>query len=162
GTGGIATIVNGIAAMRILGVRRKGLPMRPPHAIDAGAGVAALQQVRGVRQRIIVRCTRRASLALERTKAGIATLSLRAKRLKLTKAAVRKAVLGAHARSARLVSGLASYLTAKLGWASPNAVRYHRSRWLHTNACGDFTLLAREDWARLRGYAEWPIFSWHL
>ncbi len=33
---------------------------------------------------------------------------------------------------------------------------------LHTNACGDFTLLAREDWFRLRGYPEWPIFSWHI
>jgi hypothetical protein len=33
---------------------------------------------------------------------------------------------------------------------------------LHTNACGDFTLLAREDWQRLRGYAEFEIFSWHL
>jgi hypothetical protein len=29
-------------------------------------------------------------------------------------------------------------------------------------ACGDFTLLARDDWFRLRGYHEWPIFSWHL
>lgn len=31
-----------------------------------------------------------------------------------------------------------------------------------TNACGDFTLMSREDWMRLRGYPEWPIFSWHL
>jgi hypothetical protein len=34
--------------------------------------------------------------------------------------------------------------------------------WCFTNACGDFTLLSREDWFRLRGYAEWPVFSWHL
>jgi hypothetical protein len=40
--------------------------------------------------------------------------------------------------------------------------RFQRSRWLHTNACGDFTLLSREDWFQLRGYPEWPIFSWHL
>jgi hypothetical protein len=33
---------------------------------------------------------------------------------------------------------------------------------LHTNACGDFTLLSREDWTRLRGYAEFEVFSWHL
>jgi hypothetical protein len=33
---------------------------------------------------------------------------------------------------------------------------------LHTNACGDFTLLARDDWSRLRGYPEWPMFSWNL
>ena len=40
--------------------------------------------------------------------------------------------------------------------------RLKSSRRIHTNACGDFTLLAREDWARLRGYPEWPIHSWHL
>jgi hypothetical protein len=33
---------------------------------------------------------------------------------------------------------------------------------LHTNACGDFTLLARDDWSLLRGYPEWPMFSWNL
>ena len=33
---------------------------------------------------------------------------------------------------------------------------------LHTNGCGDFTLLDRESWFRLRGYVEWPVFSWHL
>ena len=33
---------------------------------------------------------------------------------------------------------------------------------LHTFACGDFTLMARDDWFRLRGYAEWPIYSWHI
>ena len=33
---------------------------------------------------------------------------------------------------------------------------------LHTNACGDFTLLAREAWHRLRAYPELQIFSMHL
>jgi len=33
---------------------------------------------------------------------------------------------------------------------------------VHTNACGDFTLLARERWQSLRGYAEFPLFSMHL
>jgi hypothetical protein len=31
-----------------------------------------------------------------------------------------------------------------------------------TNACGDFTAMSRDDWLRVRGYAEWNIFSWHL
>jgi hypothetical protein len=35
-------------------------------------------------------------------------------------------------------------------------------RRLHTNACGDFTLMAREDWLRLGGYAEFPMYSWHI
>src|SRR5262249_26517928 len=33
---------------------------------------------------------------------------------------------------------------------------------LHTNGCGDFTLLDRDTWFRLRGYPEWPMFSWGI
>jgi hypothetical protein len=41
--------------------------------------------------------------------------------------------------------------------------RFHRAIGrLHTNACGDFTMMAREDWARMRGYAEWEMYSFHL
>jgi hypothetical protein len=45
---------------------------------------------------------------------------------------------------------------------SPVKRRLTRMRRLHTNGCGDFTLLSRDDWFRLRGYPEWPIFSWHI
>ena len=34
--------------------------------------------------------------------------------------------------------------------------------WLFTNACGDFTLLSRDDWFLLRAYPEWPIYSFHI
>lgn len=33
---------------------------------------------------------------------------------------------------------------------------------LHTNGCGDFTMLSRADWFSLRGYPEWNIFSWAI
>lgn len=33
---------------------------------------------------------------------------------------------------------------------------------VHTNGCGDFTLLSREAWKELRGYPELPIWSMHL
>src|SRR5438132_453915 len=33
---------------------------------------------------------------------------------------------------------------------------------LHTCACGDFTLLAREDWFDLLGYPEFEMFSLHI
>ncbi len=33
---------------------------------------------------------------------------------------------------------------------------------LHVNACGDFTLMAREDWFELGGYPELELFSLHL
>jgi hypothetical protein len=40
--------------------------------------------------------------------------------------------------------------------------RLEQAQRLHTVACGDFTLLSRDDWFRLQGYPEWPIFSWHI
>ena len=33
---------------------------------------------------------------------------------------------------------------------------------VHTNACGDFTLMARSDWLNLRGYPEWDMYSFHI
>jgi len=33
---------------------------------------------------------------------------------------------------------------------------------LHTNGCGDFTLLSREKWLDLRGYPEFEMFSFHI
>lgn len=33
---------------------------------------------------------------------------------------------------------------------------------LHTNACGDFTLMAREHWTDLRGYPEFDLFSMNI
>ena len=50
------------------------------------------------------------------------------------------------------------------GVAGPGAARAHQDApdFLHTNACGDFTLLAREHWFDLRGYAEMDLFSMNL
>jgi hypothetical protein len=72
-------------------------------------------------------------------------------------ARARVAGLGLFAR--RLVGG-----SRWLGRAAPHQAappRYTPPR-VHTNACGDFTLLAREDWFALRGYSELDIFSLHL
>ncbi len=33
---------------------------------------------------------------------------------------------------------------------------------IHTNACGDFTLMANSDWFALRGYAELEMYSFHI
>ncbi len=33
---------------------------------------------------------------------------------------------------------------------------------LHTNACGDFTLIVREHWLDLRGYPEFDMYSFHI
>jgi hypothetical protein len=40
-------------------------------------------------------------------------------------------------------------------------LRTGRAR-LHTNACGDFTLMDREHWVTLLGYPEFEMFSFHL
>ncbi len=34
--------------------------------------------------------------------------------------------------------------------------------YLHTNSCGDFTLLSLEDWLDLRGYPEWDMYSMNI
>jgi hypothetical protein len=33
---------------------------------------------------------------------------------------------------------------------------------LHFNACGDFTLMSKKDWYKIRGYAEYDMYSPHL
>lgn len=38
----------------------------------------------------------------------------------------------------------------------------HNAAFVHTNACGDFTLMAREHWCDLRGYPEFDLFSMNL
>lgn len=41
--------------------------------------------------------------------------------------------------------------------------RFIKDSWIPwSNACGDFTLAHRDLWFALRGYQEWPIFSFHL
>lgn len=40
--------------------------------------------------------------------------------------------------------------------------RYYLMPRLHTNGCGDFTMMHRQTWAELRGYPEWNIFSWAI
>jgi hypothetical protein len=46
--------------------------------------------------------------------------------------------------------------------ARPNGLRPGAPVFLHTNACGDFTLLARQHWFDLRGYPEFDLFSMNL
>lgn len=45
---------------------------------------------------------------------------------------------------------------------APYPERIHRAAYLHTNACGDFTLLHRDDWFDLRAYPEFPIWPMHV
>lgn len=43
------------------------------------------------------------------------------------------------------------------------AVEWEKSRLrLHTNASGDFTLMSRDAWERVRGYAELEMYSMHI
>jgi hypothetical protein len=46
--------------------------------------------------------------------------------------------------------------------ASPFTNQMRNPVLLHTNGSGDFTLLSREDWWSLRGYAEFPIWPVHI
>ena len=48
--------------------------------------------------------------------------------------------------------------------AAPSRFAHHmrNAAYLHTNGCGDFTLLSRDDWFALRGYPEFPIWPMHI
>jgi len=48
---------------------------------------------------------------------------------------------------------------ALLGYYFKNLIYKLRIPRLHYNACGDFTLMAKQDWDALRGYPELEIFS---
>jgi hypothetical protein len=67
----------------------------------------------------------------------------------------------------------AGYLLGKLGLRprvkapSPRPIAVQREKagaitYLHTNACGDFTLAARERWLDLRGYPEFDMYSMNI
>ena len=45
---------------------------------------------------------------------------------------------------------------------SPHAASIRNAAYLHTNACGDFTMLSREDWNTVRAYPEFPIWPMHI
>jgi hypothetical protein len=45
---------------------------------------------------------------------------------------------------------------------SPYAAHLRNPAFLHTCACGDFTMLAREHWFALRAYPEFPIWPMHV
>ncbi|HMD71600.1 MAG TPA: hypothetical protein VKF41_09675 [Bryobacteraceae bacterium] len=51
---------------------------------------------------------------------------------------------------------------ATLQAPAPEAARMRNAGWLHVNASGDFTLLARDAWFRLRAYPEFPIWPVHV
>ena len=44
----------------------------------------------------------------------------------------------------------------------PVADTFRCPEFLHTNGCGDFTLIAREHWLNLRGYPEFDVFSMNI
>jgi hypothetical protein len=64
---------------------------------------------------------------------------------------------GVHGRLGGPLTRLADAVTERL---SPGLVA--RPLALHTNACGDFTLMSAERWAAVRGYPEMPVFSMQL
>jgi hypothetical protein len=75
----------------------------------------------------------------------------------------------------RILEGLKESYRAELGFSGISAatswllrkvvakvLRATGSPILHTNACGDFTLMGKNEWGGLQGYPEWPKYSWHL
>ncbi|MDE3165080.1 MAG: hypothetical protein KGN36_04675 [Acidobacteriota bacterium] len=52
--------------------------------------------------------------------------------------------------------------TTRIPSLSPYAAAMREPFHLHTNACGDFTMMSRRAWCALRGYPEFPIWPTHL
>lgn len=50
----------------------------------------------------------------------------------------------------------------RFGEIRRTVTRWQKFAHLHTNACGDFTLLSRDNWFRLSGYPEWVMYSWNI
>ncbi|MEO7803003.1 MAG: hypothetical protein ABIS18_00715 [Actinomycetota bacterium] len=70
----------------------------------------------------------------------------------------------------RLNRFIMNFTSSRVRTAFPLAVRTWWRRSLrkpgmvdiHTNACGDFTLMSKKDWFMLRGYSEAEMFSVHI
>jgi hypothetical protein len=63
--------------------------------------------------------------------------------------------------SARVISTRDRYSSAPLRTNTPNSYPVAPTH-LHTNACGDFTLMARDHWFDLRGYPEFDMYSFNI
>ena len=133
--GGSLTVQRGPHGWRAMDRVKSSLGPRLAFMVDVGEKVIAL----GGKAAANPRWAMRRMLGHGRT-AGAGS---RARRASVPLALVRGA-----ARIARLTGGA---VAAEL-----------RAPYVYTNACGDFTLMARDDWFRVRAYAEWPMFSWHL
>ena len=153
GTGFEASMLTLITGLRILGIHGHAGRRHWVQVIAdkmAGIAAAAAKRAAGIAKRYLCNVT------------PLRRLPIRTYYL------ARRIVVGIAMRVSRLVRlaiGLATYLAGFLGLlgrASAASLRFQRSRWLHTWACGDFTLLARADWFRLRGYPEWAMYSWHI
>lgn len=69
---------------------------------------------------------------------------------------------GRHESDVRMGDLLALPLQVMRRAARVVAAALDRKPKVHTNGCGDFTLLSRQAWHELRGYPELPIWSMHL
>lgn len=120
-------------------------PLRLLHRGFRGLGRALAQDLsRGQRRRI------RRALVRPRLWPRAVRHAIRAVASRVRRAAPAVAAHG------RLVSALARARLAPLR----EAVTWARALpALHTNGCGDFTLMAREQWFALRGYPELQLFS---
>jgi hypothetical protein len=153
GTGFEASVLTLFTGLRILGIHRHAGRqhwLRVFANKAAGIAAAAAKRLTGIAKRYV-----RNVIPLRRLPTRTYYLA-------------RRIIVGVAKRISRLVRlgiGLATYLAGLLGLlgrTSAASLRFQRSRWLHTWACGDFTLLAKDDWFRLRGYPEWAMYSWHI
>jgi hypothetical protein len=89
------------------------------------------------------------------------------RRLRRIEAALRARVRASRSRATGVeaVSGRREGRATQREWLQGLLATWHVRRSmppLHTNACGDFTLMSRADWDRTRAYPELQRFSMHI
>jgi hypothetical protein len=62
----------------------------------------------------------------------------------------------------RALKGLASEISDDWAMLRSATIGERARLRLHTNACGDFTLMSRESWGKIGGYPELELFSMHI
>ena len=60
------------------------------------------------------------------------------------------------------LTGMVRNWLLRKGRVRPKAAAIPKAEVLHTNACGDFTLAARQHWFDLRGYPEFDLYSMNI
>lgn len=71
-------------------------------------------------------------------------------------------IIGAYLRNQTIKDGDRCIRSYNHGFLSRRNALFSRNKKLHTNACGDFTLMSKDKWFSLKGYPELPLRAFKI